>query len=296
MNVILIIVFLVYLLVFLFILGFSSILSIIVFLEVLSWIFVIVIPTNLTLSYLIIQSYFLLLSLIRMLSVPVLLATRLCLKLGIPPFHMWFLRLARRLKNVPFIFLMTIHKLTPILLLSKIVFSSIAFVFLRVVLLIIMLCLLTSITLFFTLVFSSMLNSLWISLRILVRKSFLFIYWAIYRTLLIFLVFLLSFKKLDQSSFIQRFFSSSCWLLISGIPPFIIFWVKVYVLVWFLFSFGLNLSLFLIIRRVITLTAYFRTWHSGRLIELRSFSRLKNVPFILLLTFWSIFYIVKRKL
>jgi len=144
-------------------------------------------------------------------------------------------------------------------------------------------------TLFFTLVFSSVLHRIWISLRVFVSKRMRILYWIYYSIVFSFLVGLFSKIKLDQSTLTQRAFLRVCWLLISGIPPFIMFWVKVYVVIWFIYLIGLSSRYLIVFTRTIALTSYFRAWHLGRLKELRIIQIRFLGPVIITILFWIFF-------
>jgi len=64
---------------------------------------------------------------------------------------------------------------------------------------------------------------------------------------------------MDQSYLTQGTFTSKCWLLISGIPPFIIFWFKVYLLIWLIYVVGVVIGTVIMLVGVLALTSYYRT-------------------------------------
>jgi len=108
--------------------GSLRLLRLLVVLELLSWLFVILVPNTSTLNYLLVQRYFLILGIARILFLPSLLIIVFLLKLGIPPFHVWFIKIARVLNKNRFSFIITLHKLIPILFLSKVIFRIISFI------------------------------------------------------------------------------------------------------------------------------------------------------------------------
>jgi len=246
-------------------------------------------PAFISLNYLIVQRYFLILGLCRMLYSPILLILRIFLKLGLPPFHMWFIRIARVLKKEVFIFIMTLHKILPIVFLRKFLMSYQRIVLISSVFLLIGLMLLSRRILFNTVVFSSIVHRIWIALSITLSKGFILFYWMFYSSLLSLLVILFTLPLLKQSYLTQRLLSGKSWLLIYGIPPFIIFWIKVYLLIWLIQRIRLYLILVVILIRMFALTAYYRTWQFGRLLEYRTISIKVLSPFIAVLGFWVIF-------
>jgi len=276
----------IYIVIFVTTLGCIRLLSLLIILEVISWLFVTLLPSSSTLNYLIIQSYFLIIRLSRVLFLPSILIISFLLKLGLPPFHIWFLRVSRTLNKLSFSFIITIHKLIPIIFLRKVLFRVLSFILVSLRLVITGLTLVRRRTLFFTLLFSSIVHSVWILLGVLIRKSFLIFYWVIYRILFITLIRLLSFMKLEQSYLIQRIFTSKCWLLISGIPPFMLFWLKVYLLIWLAYRIGFFIGIAIIVVRVFALTSYYRTWHYGSLVEYRYIRRVSLRSILIIVIFW----------
>jgi len=269
--------------------GSLRLLRLLVVLELLSWLFVILVPNTSTLNYLLVQRYFLILGIARILFLPSLLIIVFLLKLGIPPFHIWFIKIARVLNKNRFSFIITLHKLIPILFLSKVIFRIISFIIIWLRLIVVGLALISRRTLFFTLIYSSIVHSIWIILSIILSKGFVLFYWVIYRSLLVILVSLINFIKIENSYLTQRVFLSKCWLLISGIPPFLLFWFKVYLLVWIIYLFGLFIRVVVITVRVFALTSYYRTWHFGRLLDRRIINTQIISPFIIILVFWTSF-------
>jgi len=267
-------------------LGCISILLILLLLEVISWIFVILLSGASTLNYLIIQRYFLLLGIIRVIHTPFVLITVFILKLGLPPFQIWFVRISRVLTKSVFGFIITIHKLLPIFFLGDILLSRISFSIVVVRVVLSGGFLLARRTLFFTLLFSSIVHRVWIIFSLLMRKRFVIFYWMSYRILLILLIRFLGLIKIIHSYLTQGVLITKCWLLISGIPPFIVFWLKAYILIWLISSTTVIISCALIVVSVFALTSYYRTWHLGRLMESSIYSNRILAPVLVFLTFW----------
>jgi len=279
----------IYFLFLLFTLGTINVLRLLVFLEILSWLFVLLLPFTSSFNYLIIQRYFLLLRLTRLVIIPSLLVICFFIKLGLPPFHMWFLRISGVSRKGTFLFIITIHKLLPILFLEKIIFGLVSFLMLIFSVLVVGLILVRRRTIFFTLVFSSILNRVWILLRGFLGKGFILFFWLFYRLLLILLLSLVGFDVIREYCFNQRIITRRCWLLMSGIPPFMIFWLKLHALIWLISSLGLIIRLVILIFSVVALTSYYRTWHFGSLIESRHLRLGGFRGLILVLGFWGAF-------
>jgi len=243
-----------------------------------------------SLNYLIIQRYFFLLSIFSILYAPALLTLSFIMKLGLPPFHLWFVRIARVIQKYIFLFMITLHKLLPIIFLGKTFSNLIRTFFFSSTLFLTGFILVTRRTIFYTLVLSSIVHGVWIILSVLLRKGIVLFYWAFYRILLTTLVRLFLPPLVKQSNLSQNILSSKCWLLISGIPPFIIFWFKVYLLNWIIFNLGFLMRLIIILVRVLALTAYYRTWHLGGLLE-NNLIFLKTLgPISMILLFWVLFF------
>jgi len=228
----------VYLSVLLLTFGSVSLLGQLILLEVLSWIFVVMVPSVFTLRYLIVQRYFLIFRLLGVTCVCSILVFTFLMKLGLPPFHMWFLRMSFLLEKRTFVFIITLHKLFPIFFFGVIMFRVMSFRFVFISLFFVGLELMGRSSLYFTLVFSSMAHRVWMVSRILLSKRFVIFYWILYRRLLLVFVRFLWGLKITHAFFVERFFISMCWLLISGIPPFMVFWIKVYIIMLFIFFFG----------------------------------------------------------
>jgi len=110
------------------------------------------------------------------------------------------------------------------------------------------------------LVCSSIVHRLWIVLRFAVRKSFAICYWAIY----CFLVFVLVRSCSTWNTLIltlsQRSLTMVSWLIISGIPPFSLFWLKASLFISFI-RIRLCWRILVIFSSVMALSVYFWAFH-----------------------------------
>jgi len=235
-------------------------------LEVLSWVFVILLPIILSLRYLIIQRYFLILSLFGIVFLKELLPLCFLLKLGLPPLHLWFIRIARLLRNNVFLFITTIHKLLPIFLMRKMFFSLFSVVRFSLLLGLLGRSLIEASTLLNTLLYSSIVHSVWMVLRVLVRKRFILLYFFIYflvRGLLLTSIFT---SLLRQNYMAYGFVRRVRWLLLSGLPPFTVFWLKVTAVFRILNVIGTLIVFVVVFIRIIAITAYYRSWYFRRIL------------------------------
>jgi len=264
-----------YSLILIFFIGRNSFILIFVYLEMLSWVFTILIPTFLAIKYLIMQAYFIVLSLIGLLWIPLLLVLGLLLKVGLPPIHVWFIKLSFFMKKWVFLIFSTLHKLLPLFLLGRLFLLG---SYLLGALLIVAGRLIFQVfELFFILITSSIVHRRWTLLRIQYRLKLSLTYWVIYS--LVFFTFLstIHFILLFKGGVEQSSSTGTIWLILSGLPPFIIFWLKVWVFL-FIVQVRVGLRLVLIFISVLALTSYFRAFHIS--LRLTFFSRHLKMFFI----------------
>ena len=143
------------------------------------------------LKYLMLQRVFLFVGIFGVFLRASILILALLVKIGLPPFHLWIIVLLRYFKKLLFFITLTLHKLLPIFLLSKIlnVFYSVP---LQLLLLTSGAAILQRRGIFFVILASSLIHSGWLLLRNLLSFRLTILYWASY-SFLIFL-FLMSFK------------------------------------------------------------------------------------------------------
>jgi len=227
--------------------------------EILSWIFTLFLDKELVLKYLLIQTAFLLTGLASALWFFKGLFLILLFKLGVPPFHLWFINLASALKKYSFLFIRTLHKLVPLFCLSKFIYLRIVSV-LFVVIVFSGVLIIESRELFITLIISSMIHSGWIIIRRLIRIKFLIFYFVVYCFIVFLFVYRLKLKNLWTARREQNSNSSFIWLILSGLPPFSLFWLKVLLVRHILIKL-LLLSVLTITVSIIRLYVYYRMFH-----------------------------------
>lgn len=241
-------------------LGGRNIFFLLVLIELLSWILAIIIPTSISLKYLLIQGYFIFLGLIGLLWFPLTLRLRLLLKVGLPPFHLWFFSISFYLHKNIFRFFITIHKLIPLFFLSKIATPLLYLI--RLILISSGILIFQVRDFFYTFISSSLLHTGWIIIAILLSSKTGALYWMLYSRLVIIIIAIFTFKVINLLGIEQSRLTSFSWLILSGIPPFTIFWLKLnilYQVCWFRFS----IIILLIINSVLGLSSYFRAFHVG---------------------------------
>jgi len=247
-----------YSLMLIFFIGRNSFIFIFVFLEILSWVFTILMSPFLAIKYLVMQAYFIVLSLMGLLWVPLFLVLGLLLKVGLPPIHIWFIKLSFFMKKWVFLIFSTLHKLLPLFLLGRL--FLLGSYLLGALLLVAGRLIFQVFELFLILVTSSIVHRRWTLLRIQCRLKLSLTYWIIYS--LVFLTFLgtIHFIILFKRGVEQSSSTSVIWLILSGLPPFIIFWLKVWIFL-FIVQVRVGLRLVLIFISVLALTSYFRAFH-----------------------------------
>lgn len=243
------------------IIGSTRILISILLMEVLSWCFIKFIPSWRVMKYLFLQRAFLIFTMISILWWKPLLILGLLLKIGLPPFHLWIIRLISELKLLPFIFIQTLHKLFPVLIFSKVFKESLFSFILRFLILFTGVLVSNIRNILFVLRISSILHTFWILLGRIISLSLILLYWGAYCSLLGLLLKSINSNFLWLNLFNQRRLTSLIWLVSSGMPPFAIFWLKVCVVDFTLLSIRLISRIFILMGRVLALTAYFRIWY-----------------------------------
>lgn len=258
--------------------GVEQLLFVLVIIEILSWVFILIAPKNIVFFYLVLQSYFVIWGLFSLLiSEPLLLMVAIFLKSGLPPMHSWILRLLILAEKFVFWFVSSIHKFFPIFVmvfLLRNIPGSITFLFVSMCLPMLLAAKRAYLVLVVGL--SSIMHTGWVLLSCLrgtelVIKYLLFYYLALYLFVLLARRLFLMNLSFNQNSLLRYL-----WLIISGIPPFVIFWLKLgvvtrLIIVSIIFSFAIIFLMVFIILR------YFRRF-SLNLIEEQTYSM--SAPFI----------------
>jgi len=215
------------------------------------------------------------LSLMGLLWFPVLLILGFFLKIGLPPIHIWFIKLTFLIKKWVFLVFSTVHKLFPLILLGSLFIRR--SYFLWVLLLIGGRLIFQVFDFFFILLASSIIHRSWTLLAVQFNLKLRLTYWVLYS--LVFSVFLrtVHFFLLFKRSVEQSRSTAIVWLVLSGLPPFVIFWLKMWIFLW-LTQVRERLSLIVIIISVLALTSYFRAFHAS--LRLTYFSNSLNTLFL----------------
>jgi len=205
--------------------------------------------------------------------------------MGLVPFQVWAIRLIRGVVTWVVVFILTIHKLFPLFFLIKLFITGTAVIIGGRIMLITARLIVNTHNFLVTLLFSSIVHTTWIMLAGIFNKRLILVYWRIYRGLSLGLVFVLIKANLNFLFIKQGFLAVSYWLVLSGFPPLIIFWLKAYIVRGLIIRISNLWRGVLILIRVLVLRAYFRTWHlrsvfSGSNLNLWGTVRLFSLPFI----------------
>lgn len=238
----------------------TNLIVILIFIELLSWLFLSVLRTYLLLKYLLVQGFFFGRALLLAITLPTCLPFFLAVKGGIPPFHIWFLPLLFVIEKWLFWFRITLHKLYPLVFIGEISPPVLKVVLGVIIVSVSTVLLYHSLLLYLILIFSSNIHRGWILVGLIVRKRFVGLYWIVYRSLLLSLVLSLPNLILLFSILIQGGRSLLTWLIFSGIPPFTFFWIKIAIFRKLLED-RVIISFIIIITAVFTLAIYYRVFH-----------------------------------
>nr|YP_009346423.1 NADH dehydrogenase subunit 2 [Longidorus vineacola]AOT84234.1 NADH dehydrogenase subunit 2 [Longidorus vineacola] len=240
----------------------TSVILMIILMELLSWAFSLMISKEVLVKYLVLQGYFTIL-MVSMVLIQVKLAFLMLLfKMGIPPFHLWVVAIMLKLKKKEFVFFSTLHKFIPLLALAKFSsnYSLISLAVVTMVISSILIFMLVHISL--VMLFSSFIHTGWMVMSSSLNLELMLTYWLGYTYVLVTLFLLLLGSNLKSLGMSQTSASALTLLVLSGLPPFIMFWLKVNVLYGILF-FSPTMVWMLLFTTVLAISAYYYTFHSS---------------------------------
>lgn len=241
--------------------GSVNILISLVVMEVLSWLFIQFLPTWRVLKYLFLQGVFFVFIVMSIIWIKPFLVVGLMLKIGIPPFHLWAIRLMLEIELVSFGIMLTLHKFMPTLILAKALKEFVLLFMLGLILVSLRVLISNLSNLLMVLVLSSILHTLWMRFGGIIRLNIICAYWLRYRVLLILILKSINIDYVLYTLINQRMLSNFMWLLLSGIPPFTMFWLKAHIVVVIISSVGFLARTIIVFGRVLALRAYYRVWH-----------------------------------
>jgi len=239
--------------------GSRSVFLAVFLMELISWVFALLVGRN-AIKYLLVQSLFFVLTITGVLLLPMVILFGIMFKLGLPPFHLWFVSFNRLLNKKVFIMASTLHKLFPLAFMCKAAILGIGLLVGVLILTLRRLLLSSFRSLFHVLIFSSLVHSRWIFLRGVMVLGLLLVYWGLYTLTNILLVFGFFRKTLFRNERLQASRSSLLWLVLSGIPPFQFFWLKV-IVVSLIVSWRVVWRVVIILSAVLGLVAYYHVFH-----------------------------------
>jgi len=234
-------------------------------------------------KYLLVQAYFIVVIIISIFWSVKIIIFSLILKLGLPPIHLWFIQFSSVLNSSLFMFLVTLHKLFPLFLLGKNLFYG-GIILISIILILRRLLLFQSNMFFLLLICSSIMHRAWIIFGFLLSKAFALTYWVLYRLLMIVILQSLMFWKLSNLVLGQNALSIFTWLIISGIPPFSLFFLKINLFLAVIAFIRRYWGYVLILCSVLALRVYFIAFH----VRILQYSYIQNYWFIPILRFISI--------
>jgi hypothetical protein len=167
------------------------------------------------------------------------------------------------------------HKLLPLLFIGSLLLRS--NVFLAILLIIAGRLIFQVFELFLVLLTSSIIHRSWTLLSIQFNLKLSLRYWILYS--LVFFLFLstIHFFFIFKRGIEQSSSTATIWLVLSGLPPFVIFWLKVWIFL-LLVQIRTRLRLVLVFISVLALTRYFRAFHAS--LRLTYFSGIINAFFM----------------
>jgi len=263
-----------YLLRILIFLGARNLAFLLILLELLSWIFVLLLNEVISIKYLIIQAYFIFGAILGSFWRAFLIVFRLILKVGMPPMHLWFIKVSFWINKFIFIFFRTFHKLFPLILIR--LFMCLKLFPLILLFLVSGILLFQVVDFFYVILSSSLIHKNWIVLSIQYSQKLGFLYWVIYCRVFLFLLRRFVFKHINNSSNEQSRFSGLSWIVLAGIPPFSLFWIKAWV-VTFVLLWVIRFGWMLLIISVLSMAVYFRSFHIR--LSLTKFTKIRTIPF-----------------
>jgi hypothetical protein len=252
--------------------------------EVFSWLFSIYLNEN-RFKYLTIQRIFLLVRVVGVLTFPLVLILSIALKLGLPPFHSWMLRIRTLIKKYVFLFITTIHKLFPLFLFIKAIAWSISLFLVIFIIIIRGVIILQFKRLYFVVIVSSLVHSSWLLLRNIIKIRLIMVYWLFYSIIIFIIIYSLFLRSLALRDESQSKYSRLVWLILRGLPPFTIFWLKINVILLILrIRWVIRITLILV--PIIVLTSYYRVFHLSLSLSVLTKAKLLPILFYVIIVLY----------
>lgn len=170
-----------------------------------------------SIKYLMVQNYFVFLLLLGVIFKIEIARVAFFLKVGMPPFHLWFFMVSLGLTGPMFLIFRTVHKMVPLLTMVKLVSMPIILLVVGIS----SILLFQVVVLYYALFCSSLVHSGWMLFSLMVRTMFFVAYFVLYVGFLLSMLF--GIKFIQYSNVSQFRLIRVVWLGISGIPPFTFF-------------------------------------------------------------------------
>jgi NADH:ubiquinone oxidoreductase subunit 2 (subunit N) len=207
----------------------------------------------------VIQTYFILIGIFSVLWWTQIFILAGLLKIGVPPFHSWLIQILKRQNSTVFVIITTLHKLAPVMLLISLLLHATMWPFITGLILRVLL-IGSSVDFSLILIFSSLSHTIWMLLRSVVRMGLVLFYWLSYSILTI---ILLEFKsKVEYFLVSKGSLLRTYWLIVSGIPPFVMFFIKIHIINR-LIMFYFWVCFIILILVVFSIMAYYRVFRTS---------------------------------
>lgn len=238
----------------------ENLILIIILLELIRWLFSRWLRL-LRFKYLFLQRYFFVIAFIRALAKREIIVWAFFLKMGLPPFHTWFFALCSSMKRYTFVFFSTVHKIVPLALISTIsLLFSLTIGIVTIVFLLGAVLIIQSHSFWSILIRSSYIHSCWMFFSMKINSKLFFFYWLLYRSIVLAIILRTFSRKVIFIEINQNSLSLFLWLVLSGLPPFLFFWLKVNI-VRELVQGRIISSFIILFSAVASISAYYRIFH-----------------------------------
>jgi len=203
----------------------------------------------------------------------------LMIKTTFPPFTIWGIDLINYLSKLESYLFLTLQKIGFLILINN-------YLYITVLIIIVITCLLYIVaqtSLINILFFSSLIHSCWILVRIRVSILIIILYFTIYSIILWW-----TFATLNNSIIIKdKMILATYILVLRGLPPFIIFYFKWIILI-YLSTNTIPLSLLIIVGSLMMIVIYFRVFYISLLFVTKRWKEFNYsvIPIFLLNLIW----------
>lgn len=187
----------------------------------------------------------------------------LILKLAMFPFFYWYVNLIPRFNNFMFFLSRTVFKLPSVFIIINFYYSvNMLLLFFSAVLTVILgaVIIINSRDLRFVLICSSVVNNSWFLFSQYTNRVLFIMYFLLYGSLLLYILFTINRQSSNRFTAIKhRLPVTFCLFTMAGLPPFPLFFVKIMLVYYLVFtSISSFYVFFLILLRVVTMLGYLK--------------------------------------